>query len=104
MDNNNAKKKIFLIIIVLSFFLLLLMTMLLGALSKETDNAANSVVTNEITDLTVTTEQELKTMEQVIAKYKCQYINRDGNIIYLKLSKDLYDDSDTTFVFGDKPN
>ena len=93
MDNNNAKKKIFLIIIVLSFFLLLLMTMLLGALSKETDNAANSVVTNEITDLTVTTEQELKTMEQVIAKYKCQYINRDGNIIYLKLSKDLYDDS-----------
>lgn len=90
--NNNAKKRIVMVILVLFFLLLLFLTMLLGALDNESNtNAANSSV--NIVDGTVNSVTKPKTIEQVIAAYKSQFISRDGNEIYLKLNKDLYDEA-----------
>lgn len=97
--DSRAKAKIMLIILILSFTLLLLI-MLLGALSlEESDNVANNIIGTNIVDETennVGQKEEKNTIEKVLAKYKCQYINESSNVIYLKLGKDLYSDNGTS--------
>ena len=97
--DSRAKAKIMIIILILSFTLLLLI-MLLGALSlEESDNVANNIIGTNIVDETgnnVGQKEEINTIEKVLAKYKCQYINESSNVIYLKLGKDLYSDNGTS--------
>lgn len=93
MTDNKAKSRLVLIMVILLFFLLLLIITLLGALEKDTTSAANSVVTNQIVDNLTEVKDKPDTIESIIAKYKSQYISKDGNTIYLKLGKDLYSDN-----------
>ena len=96
MNNSKMNVKFILIILILSFLVLglFLLTVLLGALSVESDNVAKNTVDVEIVDNTVNVEKtKPESIEQVIAKYKCQYINREGNVIYIKFNKDLYNDN-----------
>lgn len=94
--DSRAKAKFIVIILILSFTLLLLI-MLLGALSiEEKDNVANSIVATNIVDesgISSGQAEEKKTLEKVLVKYKCQFINQSSNIIYLKLGKDLYNEN-----------
>lgn len=96
MNNSKMNVKFILIILILSFLVLglFLLTVLLGALSVEPDNVAKNTVDVEIVDNTVNVEKtKPESIEQVIAKYKCQYISREGNVIYIKFNKDLYNDN-----------
>ena len=91
--NNNARKRLIIVILILFFLLLLFMTMLLGALENDTSSAANSTVNSNIVDGTQTGSSKPKTLEQIIAEYKSQYLSRSGNEVYIKLGKDLYDEN-----------
>ena len=91
--NNNARKRLIIVILILFFLLLLFMTMLLGALENDTSSAANSTVNSNIVDGTQTGSLKPKTLEQIIAEYKSQYLSRSGNEVYIKLGKDLYDEN-----------
>ena len=92
--DNKAKKRFIIVILILFFCLLLLLTMLLGALDGEVpSNVADSSVGTNIVDETSTNTTKPKTIEQIIAEYKSQYLSRSGNEIYIKFNKDLYDDA-----------
>ena len=86
--DNKAKKRFIIVILILFFCLLLLLTMLLGALDGEVpSNVADSSVGTNIVDETSTNTTKPKTIEQIIAEYKSQYLSRSGNEIYIKFNK-----------------
>lgn len=81
----NFASRIVLIFFILFFCLLCLSLLLLTKLNNDKQNEANSV--------TISTEKNPETIEEVILKYESEYIKEENNTVYVSFCKDLYNEN-----------
>ena len=86
MDKRKNTARIFLIFIIILFFCLLCLLIGLRYFLKNGENNSNI-------GIAISESSEPKTIEEVIKKYDSEFIKQENNSIYVKFSKDLYDEN-----------
>ena len=86
MEKRKRMTRIFLIFIIILFFCLLCLLVGLRYFLKNEENNSNI-------GIAISESSEPKTIEEVIKKYDSEFIKQENNSIYVKFSKDLYDEN-----------
>ena len=85
MENKNSRIKISVYILIMLIFLLFFCLYILGTVKELSSN-------DEYVEVEFVSQEKLETVEEIINKFGSYYIEEDMRKIYVKFSKDLFED------------